>query len=508
MADNRTIAAQAFDGLTGNQSCIVVPEIDNPNSWQIPSYVMNNIVQTNQFHGNDEEDAPAHINRLYRVLKTFKLQGATEDAIFLHLFPFSLTGKAATWLDTQPPGTFTTWEALCSAFIKRYFPPAKASVFRDQIHSFHMEPDEQYCHAWERFQNLLSRCSQNGLTPWALVEKFYNGLNYETQVRFDTATGGSLLARKNMFESFAQSDLAKVPHRGNSKPVSSTSSSARGVHQVNLDTSVAAALESLTREVKKLKAKVDRCEFCRGGHGTLECPVMNQQVDFVAGQNRFPNNYNNNNQSWNTYKNPNQNNSNWSPSGAPPGFQNSYAPAQGQYFNDNNTNNTNVQNNVQDSNGGIGRLEEMMKLIFERDQATQKKFAEHDLLFKNQQSSILDIQRTVGDIARRLEERPPGQFSGIPQTNPAAQLKAISTRSGRVFGPEVVSKEIGKNGDDESVDEEIEVEAPGKSQSTTPIIEPQVEKNTKKKSVGVQPPPHIINHAYVSYPASLKHQQS
>ncbi|XP_076935469.1 uncharacterized protein LOC143602142 [Bidens hawaiensis] len=214
-----------------------------------------------------------------------------------------------------------------------------------------MEPDEQYCHAWERFQSLLSRCSQNGLTPWALVEKFYNGLNYKTQVQFDTAAGGSLLARKNvsecneMFESFAQSDLAKGPRRGNSIPVSSTSSSSRGVHQVNLDITVASALESLTREVKELKTKVDKCEFCRGGHGTLECPVMNQQVDYVGGQNRFPNNNFNNNQNWNAYKNPNQNNSNWRPSGAPPGYQNSYNQGQGQY-NNNNNNGTNVQNNV------------------------------------------------------------------------------------------------------------------------------------------------------------------
>ncbi|XP_076904889.1 uncharacterized protein LOC143560449 [Bidens hawaiensis] len=277
--------------------------------------------------------------------------------------------------------------------------------------------------------------------------------------------------------------------------------------KVNLDTSVAAALESLTREVKKLKAKVDRCEFCRGGHGTLECPVMNQQVDFVAGQNRFPNNYNNNSQNWNTYKNLNHNNSNWRPSGAPPGFQNSYNQGKGQYFNNNNTDGTNIQNNVQDSKGGLGRLEEMMKLILDRDQVTQKKLAEHDLLFKNQQYSILDIQRTVGDIARRLEERPLGQFSGIPQTNPVAQLKAISTRSGRVFGPEVVIREIEKDGEDELLDEEIEIEAPSKSQSTTPIIEPRVEKNTEKKTVGVRPPTHIINPAYVPYPARLKNQQ-
>ncbi|XP_076881777.1 cytochrome P450 93B2-like [Bidens hawaiensis] len=38
-----------------------------------------------------------------------------------------IKGKDAIWLDTQPPGMFTTWEALRSAFIKKYFSPAKAA---------------------------------------------------------------------------------------------------------------------------------------------------------------------------------------------------------------------------------------------------------------------------------------------------------------------------------------------------------------------------------------------
>ncbi|XP_076906108.1 uncharacterized protein LOC143562078 [Bidens hawaiensis] len=110
------------------------------------------------------------------------------------------------------------------------------------------------------------------------------------------------------------------------------------------------------------------------------------------------------------------------------------------------------------------------------------------MLIKNQQSSILDIQRTVGDIARRLEERPQGQFSGSTQTNPAAQLKVV--------------KETGGVEEEEAVDEEIEMEAPGKSHSKTPIIEPQVEKN----SVVFRPPPDI-NIAHVPYPARLKNQK-
>ncbi|XP_076893996.1 uncharacterized protein LOC143546162 [Bidens hawaiensis] len=110
MAENNcTVYQQAFERFHGDHSPIITPEIDNPNTWQIPSYIMANITQQHKFHGREDEDARAHINRLTRVFKTFNLQGANEDAIFLHLFPFSLSGRAATWLDSQPAGAFTTW---------------------------------------------------------------------------------------------------------------------------------------------------------------------------------------------------------------------------------------------------------------------------------------------------------------------------------------------------------------------------------------------------------------
>ncbi|XP_076939946.1 uncharacterized protein LOC143608938 [Bidens hawaiensis] len=129
-----------------------------------------------------------------------------------------------------------------------------------------------------------------------------------------------------------------------------------------------------------------------------------------------------------------------------------------------------------------------MQHMVTRDQATQKTLAEHDLLFKNQQSAMLDMQRTIGDIARKLNERPPGQFSGSTQQNPAAQIKAITTRSGKVLGPEVRRNKVEVE-DEELVDEEIEMEVPGKVQNTAPVAPP-----VEKKLVEVRPSP-LIDHS-------------
>ncbi|KAD4585009.1 hypothetical protein E3N88_22610 [Mikania micrantha] len=473
MAARHTVHQQATAGFTGLNNPITAPPIPNENSWQIPSYIMT-AINNAQFSGRDDEDAPAHLARLTRICGTFNLQGATEDAIFMHLFPFSLSGRAATWLDSHPPGSFTTWASLRDAFLKKYFPPAKAACLRDEIHSFRMAPDEPYYLAWERFQNLLSRCSQHGLSDWALVEKFYNGLTYETRARFDTSAGGHLMGKRDvaectdMFESFAQAEYEQRSSNRNSTPIASSSSSTRGVHHVNVDTSVAAALESLARDVKELKMRVDRCEICRGGHATSECLVGQEQANF----------------------------------GQPSGSSGSTSCA----------------------SGGLGRIEELLTQLVAKDATTQKILHEHDVLLKNQQSVFLDLQRTVGDIAKRLDERPQGQFPGQPQTNPNAHVKAVTTRSGRGGGevfipPVLVEVEESERlvppvdlDEEEPVDEEIEMKTPGRvpprlvPASTAPNSESPVEKPVVGKPAMFRPTTEI-DLTRVPYPARLTNQK-
>ncbi|XP_076952082.1 uncharacterized protein LOC143625695 [Bidens hawaiensis] len=148
----------------------------------------------------------------------------------------------------------------------------------------------------------------------------------------------------------------------------------------------------------------------------------------------------------------------------------------------------------------MGRLEEMMQQILNRDQVTQKTLTDHDFLLKNQQSAMLDMQRTIGDIDRQLNERPPGQFSGSTQQNPAAPIKAITTRSGRVLGPKVRKNEVEVE-DEEVMDEEIEMEVPRQVQNTAPVAPPAV-----NKPVEVRPSP-LIDHSRIPYPGRAKHQK-
>ncbi|XP_076918915.1 uncharacterized protein LOC143579508 [Bidens hawaiensis] len=125
------------------------------------------------------------------------------------------------------------------------------------------------------------------------------------------------------------------------------------------------------------------------------------------------------------------------------------------------------------------------------------------------ESAHLDLQRFVSDISRRLDERLPGQFLGSTQQNPSAQLKAISTRSGKVLGSD---REFEVEVIDELVDEEIVLETPRRVQprlgpaSIAPTSEPIVGGSEEKKPREVWCSP-IIDHAHISYLARVKNQK-
>ncbi|XP_035840284.1 uncharacterized protein LOC118487498 [Helianthus annuus] len=467
----RTVYDQATIGFAGGNSPITLPEIPNDRSWQIPSYIMTTITNSCQFHGRDDEDAPAHINRITRLCSTFSIEGVNLDARYLQVFPFLLAGRAVVWFDSQPAGTFTTWVGLRDAFLAKYFPPARASRLRDQIHSFRMEPDEPYHLAWERFQTLITRCSQHGLSDWALVEKFYNGLTPEIRARFDTSAGGQLMGKKtvaecnDLFESFAHSDMDYSTTSRTSIPVRTTSAG-RGVNQVSLDPSVAAVVESLRQEMRQelseIKKKVDRCEVCQGGHDTIDCPTLTlEQVEYIAGQSRGPTNpFNNSNSSWRGSGNSSGYRSSGNPPGFPSGQYQSRGPgiytstSSGQFSGSGSSGQFASGGATQESQGSgkapegsQSRLEEMFAQIMTQTQAFVKSQEQtnknHELQLKSQQAALLDLQRTVGGLAKQLQEHPPGQFSGNTFTNPANQsAKAITTRSGKSLGEVVREREF------------------------------------------------------------------
>ena len=78
----------------------------------------------------------AHLRKFLAKCDTIKLNGVSDDAIRLRLFPFSLRDRASDWLQNEEPNSFTTWEVLSNAFLSKYFLPGKIAKLKMDITSF------------------------------------------------------------------------------------------------------------------------------------------------------------------------------------------------------------------------------------------------------------------------------------------------------------------------------------------------------------------------------------
>ena len=96
--------------VTGNFGGIMAPSIANNNFEIKPSII--HMVQNNQFGGLQGEDPYAYILAFLNVCATFKINGVTNDAIRLRLFPFSVKEKAQLLLASLPSESITTWGQL------------------------------------------------------------------------------------------------------------------------------------------------------------------------------------------------------------------------------------------------------------------------------------------------------------------------------------------------------------------------------------------------------------
>ena len=68
------------------------------------------LVQRKIFNGLPLEIPMDHIENFEKVCGFTRANGVPPDYIKCTLFPFSLDGKAARWLDSLPTGSLTSWE--------------------------------------------------------------------------------------------------------------------------------------------------------------------------------------------------------------------------------------------------------------------------------------------------------------------------------------------------------------------------------------------------------------
>ncbi|KAK5772406.1 hypothetical protein PVK06_048694 [Gossypium arboreum] len=187
----RTMYDYAKPSLTGTESSKVRPAIA-ANNFKLKPNTIQMIQQFVQFDGLQDEDPNTRLVNFLEFCDTFKINGVSDDAIHLRLFPFSLRNKAKPLLNSLPRGSITTWEQMTEKFLLKYFPPAKMAKLCNDISSFVQMDLETLYNAWERYKDLLRRCPHHGLPLWLQVQTFYNGVNPSTRQMIDAAAGRTI----------------------------------------------------------------------------------------------------------------------------------------------------------------------------------------------------------------------------------------------------------------------------------------------------------------------------
>nr|GEU33397.1 reverse transcriptase domain-containing protein [Tanacetum cinerariifolium] len=89
-----------------------------------------------QFHGLLGDDDNKHLDKFLHVTQNIKVNGVTDDALRLYLFPHSLTRHATSWFDRLLRNYITTFEQMAKMFLGKYFPPSMVTKLRNEITNF------------------------------------------------------------------------------------------------------------------------------------------------------------------------------------------------------------------------------------------------------------------------------------------------------------------------------------------------------------------------------------
>nr|GEX03364.1 reverse transcriptase domain-containing protein [Tanacetum cinerariifolium] len=149
-----------------------------------------------QFHGLSGDDANKHLDKFLHVTQSIKVNGVTDDALRIYLFPHSLTHHATAWFDRFPKSSITTFEQMAKMFLKKYFPPSMVTKLRNEITNFRQRPGELLFKAWECYKLSIDRCPNHNMLPVTQIATFYNGLTLRHRDTINAAAGGTSIKRR------------------------------------------------------------------------------------------------------------------------------------------------------------------------------------------------------------------------------------------------------------------------------------------------------------------------
>ncbi|GJW49605.1 reverse transcriptase domain-containing protein [Tanacetum coccineum] len=259
-----------------------------------------NVQNSCQFHGLPSDDANKHLDKFLHVTQRIKVNGVTDDALRLYLFPHSLTHHATAWFDHLPRNSITTFEQMAKMFLEKYFPPSMVTKLRNEITNFHQRPNESLFKAWEHYKLSVDRCHNHNMLPVTQIDTFYNELTLRHRDTINDAAGGTFMKRRpeecyDLIENMTAQHNDWDTSAQRSKSSSSITSSGPEILALKLEMAeINKNLMKMLQINQQVKAVTPSCETCGGPHAYNDCPAtvrQTQNVCAVGAYNQGGNSY-------------------------------------------------------------------------------------------------------------------------------------------------------------------------------------------------------------------------
>nr|GEU94822.1 reverse transcriptase domain-containing protein [Tanacetum cinerariifolium] len=174
MATNRNGDLPAPDLRTMEELCQptlngrggpIAPIVIQATKFGLENDMIQQVQNSCQFHGLSGDDANKHLDKFLHVIQSIKVNGVTDDALRLYLFPHSLTHHATAWFDRLPRNSINTFEQMAKMFLGKFFPPSMVTKLKNEITNFRQHT-------------------------------FYNGLTLRHRDTINTAAGETFMKRR------------------------------------------------------------------------------------------------------------------------------------------------------------------------------------------------------------------------------------------------------------------------------------------------------------------------
>nr|GEX40926.1 reverse transcriptase domain-containing protein [Tanacetum cinerariifolium] len=241
--DLRTMEELCQPSLNG-RGVPIAPITIQATNFGLKNEMIQQVQNSCQFHGLPGDDANKHLDKFLNVTQSIKVNGVTDDALRLYLFPHSLTHHATAWFDRFLRNSINTFEQMAKMYLGKYFPPSMVTKLRNEITHFRQCPDESLFEAWECYKLSIDRCPNHNMFPVTQIDTFYNGLTLRHRDTINAAAGGTFMKSAEMAK--INKNLIRVP-------------------QVN----------------QQLKAVTPNCEIFGGPHSYNDCPAIVGQTQNV-----------------------------------------------------------------------------------------------------------------------------------------------------------------------------------------------------------------------------------